>query len=106
MDPRNNDDINDLLAEDIYENYETSPIPPSPGSGFLEGNIGDSDDDFDLMADEQLDSFIIENHLNAEDLTYEYKATFNNFKVNIQCLRQMLKHDLSLKENITFKNKG
>ena len=85
MDPRNNDDFTDLLAEDELENYETSPVPPSPyspGSGYWEGDHGISDEDADLMADEQLDPFIIENNL-EEFSNYEYKATFNNFKVNI-----------------------
>ena len=31
MDPRNNDDIADLLADDMNENYDTSPCPSSPG---------------------------------------------------------------------------
>ena len=55
MDPRNNDDYTDLLAEDELENYETSPVPPSPyspGSGYWEGDHGVSDEDADLMADE------------------------------------------------------
>jgi hypothetical protein len=52
MDPRNNDDIADLLADDMNENYDTSPCPSSPGLDICEGNIGASEDDFDLMADE------------------------------------------------------
>jgi len=36
MDPRNNDDFTDLLAEDLDENYETSPVPASPGSRYWE----------------------------------------------------------------------
>ena len=81
-------DFTDLLAEDINEHYDTSPIPPSPGSGYSEGNIAADEDDADLIADEQLDSFIIDNQIDEIlENGCEYKATFNNFKVNIQCLR-------------------
>jgi hypothetical protein len=34
MEPENNDDFTDLLAEEPDENYETSPCPPSPGSSW------------------------------------------------------------------------
>jgi hypothetical protein len=71
MDPRNYDDLPDLFAEEeINQNDDNvSPIPPSPESNFWEANIdskisgNDCDEDIDLVADEQLDPFIIENHL-------------------------------------------
>ena len=87
----------------IENNDDISSIPPSPGSNFWEANIGsnisgdneDNDEDIDLVADEELDPFIIENHLgDSTDNGYEYKASFNNFKVNIQCLRHMIEHDM------------
>ena len=104
MDLRNNDEFPDLFAEEeiIEDVDDISPIPPSPGSNFWEANIGsnisgDNEDDegIDLVADEELDPFIIENHLgDSNEISYEYKASFNNFKVNIQCLRHMIQHDI------------
>lgn len=52
MDLRNNDDFTDLLAEDMNENYETSPLHQSQASDYWDGNLDANNDELDLVADE------------------------------------------------------